>query len=248
MFKTILMIMFLAVSTYAENIVVEGAASLKYVLEELKNEFLKKPENKDNTLEVYYNSSGKAYSRIMNGFPTNLFLSADESYPQKLFEAKKGEKPEPYAVGKLVVATTDKTLNLDSLESVKKLLETTKNIAVANPKLAPYGVAGVDFLKKLGIYENVKNNIVLGESINQTTQYIKTGSSKIGLTALSMVVNDNDVNYFVIDQSYYNSIKQSLILINYKTDSKLARDFAAFVLSDEAKDILEKYGYGQVSQ
>lgn len=247
MFKTILMIMFLAVSTYAENIVVEGAASLKYVLEELKNEFLKKPENKDNTFEVYYNSSGKAYSRIMNGFPTNLFLSADESYPQKLFEAKKGEKPEPYAVGKLVVATTDKTLKLDSLESVKKLLETTKNIAVANPKLAPYGVAGVDFLKKLGIYENMKDNIVLGESINQTTQYIKTGSSKIGLTALSMVVNDNDVNYFVIDQSYYNPIKQSLILVNYKTDSKLARDFAAFVLSDEAKDILEKYGYGQVN-
>ncbi|MDE6885475.1 MAG: molybdate ABC transporter substrate-binding protein [Helicobacteraceae bacterium] len=238
--KKILLILFFSVFLSAEEIMVLAAASLKYVLEDIKSEFLK--ERINNKIEISYIASGKAYNQIANGIPAHLFIAADTSYPKKLYDSKfTDETPINYAKGKLVLFGIDKNLKLDSLNILKD--SKIKHIALPNPKLAPYGVAAYEALENANIAKIVESKIALGESIGQAMQYVKSGSSEVGFNALSMVIKDKDANYLIIDSKSYNPILQTMIITNYGKDSKLTKDFRDFILSKKAQEIFKSYGY-----
>lgn len=238
--KIIFALFLILASLNAEDIMVLGAASLKFVLEDIKAEFLKdRPNDK---IDISYIASGKAYNQIVNGSPTHLFIAADTSYPQKLFDSKNAaSNPINYVKGKLVVFSTGKNLKLDSLEDLKD--GKIKHIALPNPKLAPYGVAGEQALKKANIYKDVESKIALGESIAQAYQYVKSGASEAGFNALSMVIKDKDVKYINVDESLYEPILQAMVITKYGANSQLAKDFRDFILSPKAQEIFASYGY-----
>ena len=226
----------------AEDIMVLAAASLKYVLEDIKVEFLK--DRKNDNININYMSSGKAYNQIVNGSPAHLFIAADTSYPQKLFDSKAtDDKPINYAKGKLILFSIDKNMKIDSINVLKDYK--IKHIALPNPKLAPYGVAAMQAMENIKIYDKIENKIVLGESIGQATQYVKSGNSDIGFSALSMVVKDKEANYLIIDENTYSPILQAMVLTKNGKDSKLANDFKSFILEDKAQKIFESYGYSK---
>ncbi len=237
---TIIMLLALLINLKAEDIIVLAAASLKYALEDIKTEFLKdRPNGKIN---VNYIASGKAYNQIINGSPAHLFIAADNEYPKKLFNAKvTTDKPVNYATGKLILFTINKNAKLESINILKD--KNIKHIALPNPKLAPYGVAAMQAMESSKIYNDIKSKIVLGESIGQATQYVKSGSSEIGFSALSMVIKDKDVNYSIIDKNSYSPILQAMVLTNNGETSKLAKAFKSFILSNKAKEIFASYGY-----
>ncbi|RDU63929.1 molybdate ABC transporter substrate-binding protein [Helicobacter sp. MIT 14-3879] len=237
--KLILVIFILFTSVNAEEIMILAAASLKYVLEDIKIEFLK---DKKDTINISYIASGKAYNQIVNGAPAHLFIAADTSYPQKLYDNKQTfDKPVNYIKGKLVLFSKNKNLNINSLDILKD--DKIKHIALPNPKLAPYGVAAKEAMEASNIYDSVKTKIVLGESIGQATQYVTTGSSDIGFSALSMVIKDNNVNYLEVDSKTYSPILQAMVITNYGKDSKLAKEFKDFILSPKSQEIFKTYGY-----
>lgn len=236
----VLLILALFVNLKAEEIMILAAASLKYVLEDIKKEFL---QNKTNDkIEVSYIASGKAYNQIVNGAPIHLFIAADTSYPKKLFDSKGtfGE-PKNYVKGKLVLFTINKNLEINSLDVLKD--SNIKHIAMPNPKLAPYGMAAEQALENAKLHDQLKNKIVLGESIGQATQYVKSGSSEIGFSALSMVIKDKDAKYLIVDPKTYSPILQAMVITNYGKNSKLAKDFKDFILSPKAQEIFASYGY-----
>lgn len=239
--KKIVLILCLAFGlASAEEIMVLAAASLKFVLEDIKAEFLK--DRKGDKIEVSYIASGKAYNQIINGSPAQFFIAADIGYTQKLYDEKKtSDKPVNYVKGKLVLVSYDKSLKIDSLEILKDSKIT--KIAIPNPKLAPYGVAGEQSLQKSKLYDAVKSKLVTGESIGQTYQYIKTGATEIGFNALSMVIKDKDANYYEVDSSLYEPIAQAMVITEAGKNSKLAKDFKAYILSDKAQEIFASYGY-----
>lgn len=238
--RLILFLMFIVSVTIvsAEEITVLAAASLKYVLEDIKTEFLK--NRKEDVININYIASGKAYHQIVNGYPAHLFIAADTDYPNKLFDTKiTPNKPVNYAKGKLVLFSADDTLKIESIDVLNRT--EIKNIAIANPRLAPYGAAAKQALENVQLYDKLKDKLVLGESIGQTTQYIKSKSSEIGFTALSMVIKDKTANYIIIDQNLYNPILQAMVITKQGTDSKLANDFSKFIL--ESTQIFSEYGY-----
>lgn len=224
----------------AEEIMVLAAASLKFVLEDIKAEFLK--DRAKDKIEISYIASGKAYNQIVHGSPAHFFIAADTSYPQKLYDEKKtSDKPQNYVKGKLVLVSYDKSLKLTSLEALKDSKIT--KIALPNPKLAPYGVAGEESLKKSNLYDTIKHKIVLGESIGQAYQYIKTGASEAGFNALSMVIKDDKANYLIVDSTLYTPILQAMIITQNGSDSTLTKEFRDYILSPKAQEIFASYGY-----
>ncbi len=236
----ILVLLALFVNLKAEEIMVLAAASLKFVLEDVKKEFL--ANRSGDSIEVSYIASGKAYNQIINGAPAHLFVSADTSYPQKLYDDKGAPNaPINYVKGKLVLVTMNKNLPLDSIDSLKD--KNITHIALPNPKLAPYGVAAKEAMDSAKIYDTIKDKIVLGESIGQAYNYVKSGSSEVGFNALSMVIKDDAVKYIVIDEKTYNPILQAMVITNHGKDSKLAKDFSEFILSPKAQEIFASYGY-----
>ena len=131
--------------------------------------------------EVIVGSSGKLTAQINEGAPFDVFVSANMKYPNDLY--KKGltkEKPKVYAHGKLVLWT----LKNDIIPSLK-LLENIeiKHIALANPKIAPYGIATKETLISMGLWNNMSKKVVRGENIAQAFQFIKSRNAELGFVS-----------------------------------------------------------------
>ena len=192
-------------------------------------------------------SSGKLTSQVENGAPFDVFLSADMKYPATLYkEGFSLRSPKVYAYGKLVLWTMK---DIDLSKGVNALSSTgIQKIALANPDLAPYGRQAVNALKFYKLYEPLQKELVLGESISQTNQFITTGAADIGFTAESVVLASNmrgKGKWVEVDPQSYEPIAQGVIVLKYaeKEHSKEAQEFYDFLFSAPAQEIFKKYGY-----
>ena len=229
---------------YADDLTVAGAANVQFPLEELKREFEKDTPIK---LELIIGSSGKLAAQIENGAPFDIFLSADMEYPQAIYKKNLSyEKPRIYAYGTLVLWSFK---NIDLSKGIKILADDSiKKIALPNPKTAPYGREAMKVLKKYHLYQAVQKNLVFGESIAQSNQFISSQAADIGFTAKSAVLAQNSQGkgrWIEIDPQLYNPIAQGVVILKYaeKHNQKAARQFYDFLFSAKAQAILKKYGY-----
>lgn len=194
-----------------------------------------------------FGSSGKLYTQMANGAPFQVFLSADAERPEKA--EKDGLAVEgtrfTYAVGKIVLVSTDPKLVDDKGEVLKKPGSFTK-LAIANPETAPYGAAAIEAMKALGVYDAIAPKIVQGDSIAQTYQFVVTGNAQLGFAALSQIVGEDSYSKWVVPSDLYTPIKQDAVLLKTGADSEAAKAFIEFLKGDKAKAIIEKYGYGLI--
>jgi len=122
----------------------------------------------------------------------------------------------------------------------------SQRIALANPRLAPYGLAAEQVLAKLSAQGITANNRVTGESITQAYQYVDTGNVPLGFVALSQVIDNGRIQRgsgWIIPQNMYDPIGQDAVLLTDAKDKKVAQRFLKFVQSDIGKSLITKYGY-----
>ena len=231
-------------TAFAQQLHVAVAANAQFVANKLKEAF-KKETGID--AELTTSSSGKLTAQIEQGAPFNVFLSADMKYPEELYS--KGlttNKPQVYAYGTLVLWTL-KNINLTSDLSILSNRNVQK-IAIANPKLAPYGEAAVQALTKRNLLSRVQQKVVYGESIAQVNQYLLSGAADVAFTAKSVVLDSavsNKGKWIEVSPKWYNPIAQGVVIIR-QSDAKqmsAANKFYQFLFSKKAKDIFIKYGY-----
>ena len=231
----------LFIGLFSEELKIVAASNLKQVLEEVKSSFLMDyPQVK---ISISYTASGKAYNQIKNGLEVDIFFSADELKPLRLYEEGFGlNQPKIYALGKLALITAGNfNISTDSILTSSKV----KHIAIANPKLAPYGEAGVAYLKNIHLFDKVQNKLVQGDSISQALSFVKTQGAEVGINALSLVIFDKTLSYRILDPLMYPPIKQAVIILKSTKAPKLSEAFVRFVVSNDGQKIFEKYGYGR---
>lgn len=238
----LILMLFLTANTAAANIKIAAAANVSYVIEELKSVF--NEDHPDVKLDIILGSSGKLTSQIRKGAPFSLFMSANMSYPQALYdEGKAVTKPVVYAQG-ILAFLSNKKRNPCKEETVLND-EDIHKIAIANPKTAPYGVAAVEALKNANLYEKNKDKFVYGESVSQTVFYA-TMAADIGIVAASALHSPQlsqfheGIHWWDVDETLYTPISQGIIILK---DDKNTRLFYDFILSQQAKKIFKKYGY-----
>lgn len=228
----------------AQKVNVAAAANLRYVLEEIKINYLKKyPKAKVN---LTFGASGTLVQQISNGASFDFFMAADNEFPVKLKD--KGLTTGPvstYAFGKLALYSTSLPVDKKGLEILKET--DVKKIAIANPETAPYGERAVELLKSLKLYDALKPKVVIAENISAAAQYAFSGNTEIGFVALSLALApdmDGKGNYFVVPAKYYKPIEQACVLIKTQVLNTEAARFRKYVLSAETKAVWEKWGYG----
>lgn len=226
-------------------ITVAAAANVQYAMSEIKTEFQKETGIE---ISVIIGSSGQLTAQIKEGAPFDIFISADMKYPNTLY--KEGiaiDTPSVYAYGSLVIWTMNKNFKFD--KRLKILLDKNiKKIALANPKTAPYGVASVEALKKFGIYNEIKDKLVYGESISPTNQYIVSRAADAGFTAKSVVLSPQMKGkgfWIAIEKSAYKPIKQGCVILKYgyRKHRTASKKFYDFLFSKKGKKILSSFGY-----
>jgi molybdate transport system substrate-binding protein len=224
------------------KITIAVAANMQFAINELTESFTKKTGI---PCETVISSSGKLTAQIREGAPFDVFISADMKYPEEIYKSGLASgPPKVYAYGKLVLWSMKEGID-PSLSVLAD--ENIRHIAVANPKLAPYGVAAVETLRKHQLLDRVESKLVYGESIAQTNQFIITGSTEAGFTAMSVVLSpqmQGQGKWIGIDQADYPPIEQGAVVIKRMNGPVAeAEKFYDFLASEEARSILESFGY-----
>lgn len=191
-------------------------------------------------------STGKFYTQIKEGAPFELLLAADDETPRKLEDdglAVKGQRF-TYAKGKLVLWSAKADL-VDAQGAVLGKGAFTK-LALANPKVAPYGAAGMEVLKALGVLEAVAPKIVQGDNIAQAYQFVATGNAELGFVALSQVAPPDKAatgSWWVVPSGLYTPILQDAVLLKKGESNPAAAALFKFLKGDKAKAVIKAYGY-----
>jgi len=195
------------------------------------------------TLKLSFGSTGKHYAQIVNGAPFDIFFAADAKRPGLLEQEGQGIAGSrfTYALGKLVL-WSPKPEFVDSHADILKQ-GTFRHLAIANPKLAPYGVAARQVLQSLELWQDMQGRMVRGENIGQAFQFVASGNAELGFVARSQVMRpglEATGSAWAVPQFLYDPIEQQAVLLN---DKQAARAFMSFVRSDEAIRIIREHGY-----
>jgi molybdate transport system substrate-binding protein len=194
-----------------------------------------------NKIVLIPGSSGKHYAQIINGAPFDVFFSADKVRPNMLEQkgVVNNQSRFTYALGKL--ALWSPIYEFVDLEGQVLYGEGFRFLAIANPRIAPYGIATKEALTSMKLWQYMDEKLVRGENIAQTFQFVKSGNAELGFVSYSQIINSNsDGSYWLVPQSMYHPIEQQAVLLR---DSPLGRDFISFMQSDNALNIIKKNGY-----
>jgi molybdenum ABC transporter molybdate-binding protein len=184
-------------------------------------------------------SSGKLFAQIQHGAPFDVFLSADSDKPARL-AAVHNAKPFTYAIGRLVLWCPSPCKSpLTSLQSFE-----FSKLAIANPRLAPYGLAAEQTLQRLTLKQATQPHWVMGENISQTYRFIESGNAPLGFIARAQVQGElNTTQHWLVPEAYHQPIKQDGILLSRAAENIAAQDFIRFIQSATAQGIIRQHGY-----
>jgi molybdate transport system substrate-binding protein len=190
-----------------------------------------------------FGPTGGIYNQITQAAPFEVFLAADDKTPAKTIKEGYGVEGTSYtyATGKLVLYSKTEGLKL-SEQALKD--GKFQKLAIANPKTAPYGLAAVEAMQKLGAYEALKGKIVEGNNIAQAFQFVDTGNAEVGFVAYSQVALKPGGSRWVVPENLHNKIAQDAVLLKTGANNEAAKAFLAFLKGPEARKVIEKYGYG----
>jgi len=235
-------LLLLALPAHADGISVAVAANFSAPLKLIAAEFEKDSGHK---VVASFGSTGKFYAQIKNGAPFQILLAADDETPTKLVKENLGVGASQftYAVGKLVLWSA-KTGLVDGAGAVLKTGDFA-HLALADPKLAPYGAAAVETLKALGIFEVVQPKIVTAENITQAYQFIGSGNAELGFVALSQVLKDGkiDGSSWLVPAKLYTPIRQDAVILEPGKGRAAAEALMKFLKGDKARAIIKSFGY-----
>ncbi|SDM56164.1 molybdate ABC transporter substrate-binding protein [Polaromonas sp. JS666] len=227
----------------AEEIQVAVAANFTAPMKLIAADFEKDTGHK---AVLTFGATGKFYAQISNGAPFEVFLAADDETPARLEKegaAVNGSRF-TYATGKLVLWSAQPGLVDAQGEVLKK--GDFKRIAIAAPKLAPYGAAAVETMNKLGLQAALEPKLVQGESIGQAFSFVSTGNAELGFIALSQVYEGGKIksgSAWIVPDKLHSPIRQDAVLLAKAKDSKAAAQLMAYLKTDKAKAVIRAFGY-----
>jgi molybdate transport system substrate-binding protein len=191
-----------------------------------------------------FGASGQFYTQIAQGAPFEVLLSADADRPIKA-EAEGLAVPGTrftYAIGRLVLFS--KTPGLVDDHGAVLASDRFAKLSIADPAAAPYGLAAIQTLKALKLYDRLQPKIVQGASIGQAYQFVQTGAAELGFVALSQVAGESGGSRWLVPAADYAPIEQQAVLLKTGDKNPAARAFLAFLKSPAALAIIKRYGYG----
>lgn len=198
------------------------------------------------TVALSVGSTGRLYSQIVAGAPFELLLAADERTPARLVQEGHAQATQrfTYAIGQLVLWSPV----AGRVDAEGRVLSASgwQRLAIANPKLAPYGAAAMAVLHKRGLVGHVAPRLVTGDSIAQAYQFVATGNAELGFVALSQVQAPGQAvsgSVWRVPQDYYPEIRQDVVLLRRGEDNPAAVALLKYLREPEARALIAAYGY-----
>ena len=240
----LLPLLLLLTSAHAEPVTVAVASNFITPMAELAAAF---ERTSGQVVQVSSASTGVLYAAARNGARYAALLAADGERPRLLEQEGIGVPGTrfTYAIGTLVLWSADPALAGSDCRSALDELG-TRRLAIANPVTAPYGAAARSFLHQAGLWEQVEGNLVFGQNIAQTLQFVATRNAALGLIAASQVNNEQlpaATCQWPVPQSMHSPIEQQAVLLSPGAGNEVATAFLEFVAGPEGRAIIRAQGY-----
>jgi molybdate transport system substrate-binding protein len=228
----------------AESATVAVASNFRVPAERLVQVF---EQQTGHTVVISAGSTGRLYAQTVNGAPFDVLLAADAERPRLLTEsgAALPESRFTYAVGQLVLWSTDPTLDGDDCAEALQGLR-FRRLAIANPDIAPYGTAAREVLEHLQLWEALDGRLVMGGNIAQAMQFVSSGNADLGLVARSLIGTTSlpaSTCQWKVPETWHAPIEQQAVQLRRGTDNKAAAAFLNFLRGDQARRMIISYGY-----
>ena len=250
LFTTLLATLLASNSVLADEVQVAVAANITVPMQTIAADF---EQDTGHKALLAFGGTGKFYAQIRNGAPFEVFLAADDTTPAKLEKDGAGVPGSrfTYAIGKLVLWSSQAGY-VDEQGDVLNKGEFA-HLALANPKLAPYGAAAIETLTALKLLGTVQPKLVMGENIAQAYQFVASGNAELGFVALSQVMQDGKIgegSAWVVPNDLYQPIRQDAVLLEAGKDKPAALALMQYLRGDKANAVIRSFGYeiGQASQ
>ncbi|MDP3229258.1 MAG: molybdate ABC transporter substrate-binding protein [Acidovorax sp.] len=230
-------------AAHADTVSVAVAANFTAPMQKIAAAFEAETGHK---AELSFGATGKFYAQITHGAPFQILLSADDTTPARLEREGKAVAHSrlTYAIGTLVLWSAQPGY-VDAQGDVLKT-GNFKHLALANPRVAPYGAAAMQVMDKLGVAATLQPRLVQGENIAQTFQFVATGNAQLGFVALSQVMTDGKIRSgsgWQVPASLHDPIRQDAVMLSPGKDSAAAAALLTYLRGDKARAIIKSYGY-----
>lgn len=228
---------------HAGEVTVAVAANFTAPMQKIAKAF---EQDTGHKAQLAFGATGKFYAQIKNGAPFGVLLSADDETPARLEKeglAVAGTRF-TYASGRLALWSKQANLVDDKGDVLRS--SRFEKLAIADPKLAPYGAAAMEVIQKLGVQANVTRRLVQGESIGQTYQFVSTENAQLGFVALSQISVDGRISQgsaWVVPPSMHTPLKQDAVLLIAGKDNAAAHALLKYLQGETAKTVIQSYGY-----
>lgn len=243
--KRLLFVAALAVAALAraEDIQVAVAANFAAPMKQIAAEF---ERDTGHRAALSFGATGKFYAQIRNGAPFDVLLAADDETPAKLVQEAAAVPASrfTYAIGRLVLWSARPGL-VDAGGEVLRKGE-FRHVAVANPKLAPYGAAAMEVLGTLKLLDAVQPKFVLAENIAQAHQFAASGNAELGFVALAQVMKEGRIaagSAWIVPASLHAPIRQDAVILDKGRDKPAAAALLQYLRGDKARAIIGSFGY-----
>lgn len=226
------------------RIKIAAASNLKFVLADLASQYRQQTGIQ---VDVNLGASGNLARQILQGLPVEQFISADEAWVAELAKAGRTvDAGQRYATGRLaLIVPKNSALPLaQGLAAVVRAMKAGDKFAMANPALAPYGVAAVEALMRAGVGALPAGQKVLGDNIGQATQFVATGAAQAGITALALAQAPeiaSSLNVLPLPADMHAPLHQRMVLL--KGASAATANWQQFLLSPPAQAVFVRHGY-----
>lgn len=245
MFCRLLSLLFALVApgAFAADVQVAVAANFTAPMQKIAAEFARETGHQ---ALLSFGATGKFYAQIKNGAPFQVLLAADEATPAKLEQegAAVAGSRFTYAVGKLALWSARSAIVDPGGEVLKQ--GGFDHLAIANPRLAPYGLAAVDTMKALGVFGALEGKLVQAENIAQAYQFVATENALLGFVALSQVMEGGVLkggSAWIVPASLHAPIRQDAVLLATGQGNPAASALLRYLQGHKARSIIQAYGY-----
>jgi molybdenum ABC transporter molybdate-binding protein len=227
----------------AEELTIAVASNFVDTISEIIRQFEAQSQH---SIRLSFGSSGQIFAQIINGAPYDMFFSADQEKPLELENRQLiAENARfTYAVGRLVLWSRSPSINLNEGDILKQGDFT--RLAMANPRLAPYGQAAEETLQALDAFATSQNKLVYGQNVTQAFQFVESGNAEVGFVALSQLQASGLIaegSAWFIPESYHAPILQDAVILKRAANSRAAAEFRQFMQGDQGAKIIQRFGY-----
>ena len=227
---------------------IASAANFTPTLRELVAQFQQQMPHL--AINIVSGSSGKLTTQILQGAPFDLFFSADQKTIDRLIEAgiADAKNRQTYARGQLILISSN-----PQIDSPQQALHAGRfnKIAIANPRLAPYGRAALEVLQSAMPKQDLSDRLLKGENVTQAYQFVASANADLGFVAASQIIAASSnprstphisTQYWNVPTEFHTPILQDAVATN-GSNLSTAKRFLDYLGSLPAQSILNRYGY-----